>query len=50
VIVDRSLYAEHGDIVIAALNTEPLCKRLHMRENSVIPEKFPAKKLQKILT
>ncbi|RMW09862.1 DNA polymerase V [Pseudomonas amygdali pv. tabaci] len=36
VIVDRSLYAEHGDIVIAALNTEPLCKRLHMRENSVI--------------
>jgi DNA polymerase V len=36
VIVDRSKYAEHGDIVIAALNTEPLCKRLHMRENSVI--------------
>lgn len=36
VIVDRSLYAEHGDIVIAALNTEPLCKRLHMRENKVI--------------
>jgi DNA polymerase V len=36
VIVDRSLYAEHGDIVIAALNTEPLCKRLHMRENEVI--------------
>lgn len=36
VIVDRSVYAEHGDIVIAALNTEPLCKRLHMRENSVI--------------
>jgi DNA polymerase V len=36
VIVDRSIYAEHGDIVIAALNTEPLCKRLHMRENEVI--------------
>ncbi|MDD1967477.1 LexA family protein [Pseudomonas sp. NPDC090203] len=36
VIVDRSLYAEHGDIVIAALNTEPVCKRLHMRENEVI--------------
>lgn len=36
VIVDRSLYAEHGDIVIAALNTEPLCKRLHLRENEVI--------------
>ena len=36
VIVDRSLYAEHGDIVIAALNTEPVCKRLHMRGNVVI--------------
>jgi DNA polymerase V len=34
VIVDRSLYAEHGDIVIAALNSEPVCKRLHMRENT----------------
>ncbi|WP_122663485.1 LexA family protein [Pseudomonas viridiflava] len=33
VIVDRSLYAEHGDIVIAALNSEPVCKRLHMRDN-----------------
>ncbi len=31
VIVDRSLYAEHGDIVIAALNSEPVCKRLHIR-------------------
>ncbi|WP_158177983.1 LexA family protein [Pseudomonas viridiflava] len=45
VVVDRSLYAEHGDIVIAALNTEPLCKRLHMRENEVIllseNSKFP---------
>jgi len=36
VIVDRSLYAEHGDIIIAALNTEPVCKRLHMRGNAVI--------------
>jgi DNA polymerase V len=36
VIVDRSLNAEHGDIVIAALNTEPLCKRLHIRANAVI--------------
>ncbi len=36
VIVDRSLYAEHGDIVIAALNSEPVCKRLHMRDNSFI--------------
>lgn len=36
VIVDRSLEGKHGDIVIAALNTEPLCKRLHLRENAVI--------------
>lgn len=28
VIVDRSRYAEHGDIVIAALNDEPVCSRL----------------------
>jgi DNA polymerase V len=33
VVVDRSLYAEHGDIVVAALNCEPVCKRLHMRDN-----------------
>lgn len=36
VIVDRSVYAEHGDIVIAAINSEPVCKRLHMRENELI--------------
>ncbi|WP_341523976.1 translesion error-prone DNA polymerase V autoproteolytic subunit [Pseudomonas sp. G.S.17] len=36
VIVDRSLYAEHGDIVIAALNSEPVCKRLHMRDEVII--------------
>ncbi|HGY9633287.1 peptidase S24 [Pseudomonas sp. NC26] len=28
-IVDRSREAEHGDIVIAAINTEPVCKRLY---------------------
>ncbi|RJX83566.1 LexA family transcriptional regulator [Pseudomonas sp. LS-2] len=47
VIVDRSLYAEHGDIVIAALNSEPVCKRLHMRGNDVILKsenpKYPAR-------
>ncbi|MDH0745312.1 translesion error-prone DNA polymerase V autoproteolytic subunit [Pseudomonas sp. GD03842] len=47
VIVDRSLYAEHGDIVIAALNTEPVCKRLHMRGNEIILQsenpKYPAR-------
>jgi DNA polymerase V len=36
VIVDRSVYAEHGDIVIAALNSEPVCKRLHMLGNDVM--------------
>ena len=45
VIVNRSLDAEHGDIVIAALNSEPVCKRLHMRGDSCILQsensKFP---------
>lgn len=36
VIVDRSLDAVHGDIVIAALNTEPVCKRLHKLGKDVI--------------
>lgn len=35
VIVDRSLDAQHDDIVIAALNTEPMCKRLYMRDGVV---------------
>lgn len=47
VIVDRSVYAEHGDIVIAALNSEPICKRLHMRQHEVIlmseNPKYPAR-------
>ncbi|MNF03013.1 DNA polymerase V subunit UmuD [compost metagenome] len=28
-LVDRSIEARHGQIVIAAVNGEPLCKRLH---------------------
>ncbi|WP_342651133.1 S24 family peptidase [Pseudomonas sp. REB1044] len=36
VIVDRGREAEHGDIVIAAFNTEPVCKRLFRREGVVI--------------
>lgn len=32
-VVNRSLSAVHGDIVIAALNSELICKRLHMRDN-----------------
>lgn len=27
-VVDRSVEAKHGDIVIAAVNGEPLCKRM----------------------
>ena len=30
-VVDRSITAEHGHIVIAAVNTEPVCKRLCKR-------------------
>ncbi|MGE8067095.1 LexA family protein [Pseudomonas sp. NPDC089569] len=36
VIVDRGREAEHGDIVIAAVNNEPVCKRLHSRNGVVI--------------
>lgn len=36
VIVDRSKTARHGDIVIAALNTESICKRLYMRDDQVV--------------
>ena len=36
VVVDRSLDPVNGDIVIAALNSEPVCKRLDKRENTVI--------------
>ncbi|CAH0170511.1 translesion error-prone DNA polymerase V autoproteolytic subunit [Pseudomonas carnis] len=36
VIVDRSKTARHGDIVIAALNAECVCKRLHCRDGQVI--------------
>lgn len=47
VIVDRSAYAEHGDIVIAALNDEPVCKRLYMRDDHVILQsentRYPAR-------
>lgn len=36
VVVNRSLTAEHGDIVIAGLNCEPVCKRLHLRDTGII--------------
>lgn len=35
-IVDRSKEAEHGDIVIAAINAEPVCKRLYRRDGVLI--------------
>ena len=35
-IVDRSLYAEHDNIVIASLNSETVCQRLHMRDGVVV--------------
>jgi DNA polymerase V len=36
VVVDRSITAEHGHIVIAAVNCEPVCKRLCKRGESII--------------
>lgn len=36
VIVDRSLQAEHDDIVVASINREPVCKRLYRRGETVI--------------
>lgn len=38
VVVDRSVYAEHGDIVVAVINSEKVCKRLHLRGEVVILE------------
>jgi len=35
-IVESSKTARHGDIVIAALNTECVCKRLHNRDVQVV--------------
>lgn len=47
VAVDRSIEAEHGHIVIAAINSEPVCKRLHRRGQEVILKSenrdFPAR-------
>ncbi|RMP28338.1 putative Ultraviolet light resistance protein RulA [Pseudomonas coronafaciens pv. atropurpurea] len=37
-VVDRSQYAEHGDIVVASLNARQICRRLHMRGEVVILE------------
>ncbi|KPW73563.1 Error-prone repair protein UmuD [Pseudomonas syringae pv. coriandricola] len=36
IVVDRSLTAVHGSIVIASVNGEPLCKRLTMQGQNVV--------------
>lgn len=36
IVVDRSMYAEDGHVVVAALNSEHVCKRLYMRDNVII--------------
>jgi len=36
IAVDRSIEAEHGHIVIAAINSEPVCKRLLLTGKNVI--------------
>lgn len=35
-VVDRSIEPSHGNIVVALLNNEPLCKRLCVRGSQVI--------------
>lgn len=35
-VVDRSLEPVHGDVVVALLNNDPICKLLCLREKSVI--------------
>jgi DNA polymerase V len=35
-IIDRGREAQHGEIVVAALNGEPLCKRLYLKHGVVI--------------
>lgn len=35
-VVDRSVTAEHGHIVIAAVNSEPMCKRLNKSGGGIV--------------
>ncbi|WP_426811683.1 LexA family protein (plasmid) [Pseudomonas sp. WOUb67] len=46
-IVDRQVQAQHGHIIIAAVNGEPLCKRLSLEHGQIVlrPEnkKYPAR-------
>ncbi|WP_164708136.1 LexA family protein, partial [Pseudomonas viridiflava] len=37
IVVDRSRDAEHGEVVVAALNnSDPMCKRLYMKDGVVM--------------
>lgn len=35
-VVNRAIEARHGQIVVAAVNGEPACKRLHIRGKEII--------------
>ena len=35
-VVDRAIEPEHGHVVVALLNNEPICKRLCLRGKSVV--------------
>ena len=35
-VVDRSIEPVHGNVVVALLNNDPICKRLCLREKSVV--------------
>ena len=36
IVIDRSVTPRDGQVVVAVLNAEPLCKRLHMRDGIVV--------------
>jgi DNA polymerase V len=44
-VVDRSLHAQHGDIVLAAVSGEFTCKRLYVRDSRfrLVPESEDAR-------
>jgi DNA polymerase V len=36
IVIDRSLDPKNGQVVVAVLNAEPLCKRLYMQEGAFV--------------
>lgn len=50
IVVDRSIEARSGHIVVAAINGEPMCKRLVKTQNDVIlaseNKRYPSRYLQ----